>query len=291
MEPLTAQIRSGWLRLLRLSLLAVAAIVAIGCTDVFFQPLRSHVFDPRDLGVHPQDIWLTAEDGVKLHAWLIPAVSERKGTILFLHGNAENVSTHIASVYWLPAEGYEVLLLEYRGYGRSGGEPSFAGLLQDVAAADRYLDSVAGVRRDRVVLLGQSLGGALALLYAGRPGTKGRFRAVIADSAFADSRRIIRDSVARLPVLGFLLKYPLSWLIDASYNPEDAVGRISPTPVLILHSMDDPIVPYTHGEALFEHAGSPKELWEYKGAGHIGALRSAEGRKDLLEYLSRTVNQ
>lgn len=280
----------------RLSLIVAAALwclAAAGCSGLFFHPLKPHVFDPRSTGLEVRDYYFEAADGVRLHSWYLPprtSGAEGRGTILFLHGNAQNVSTHIGSVYWLPAEGYGVLLLEYRGYGLSEGSPSFAGLLQDVRAADLFLDTVPGVRRERTVLLGQSLGGSLGVLYAASAEGKGRFAAVIADSAFSTSRGIARDTVSKV-LVGRLLKYPLSWLVDGSYNPVDVIERISPTPVLISHSVDDTIIPFSHGEALFVRAGSPKEFLQYEGAGHIGALHSAQGRSDLLEYLARTVNR
>lgn len=274
-------------------LVALAASIS-GCTGVFFQPLRPHIFDPRKAGAVIEDHYFESADGTRLHSWYLPPVTTAetpaKGTILFLHGNAENVSTHIGSVYWLPAHGYGVLLLEYRGYGLSAGEPSFDGLLEDVGAADHYLDTLPGVHRERVVLLGQSLGGALGVLYAASPEGRGRFAAVIVDSGFASSRGIVRDTLAKV-LLGRLLKYPLSWLVDGSYNPEDVIERISPTPVLISHSVDDTIIPFSHGERLFARAGSPKDFLQYEGAGHIGALHSEQGRSDLLEYLARTVNR
>ena len=87
------------------------------------------VLTPARIGLAYQDVYLPTPDGVRLHGWYLPAQGEARGTLLFLHGNAENISTHIASVYWLPAQHYNVLLIDYRGYGESTGTPTLPGLV------------------------------------------------------------------------------------------------------------------------------------------------------------------
>jgi hypothetical protein len=118
-------------------LLALAGLAAAlgGCSGLIFQPMRELVLTPDEIGLDYRDVHLEAEDGVRLHGWFLPAEPPRRGSVLFLHGNAQNISTHIASVAWLPAEGFDVLLVDYRGYGLSGGSPSLAGLHLDFEAA------------------------------------------------------------------------------------------------------------------------------------------------------------
>ena len=108
----------------RLLLIGLLSVGLLGCNGVFFVPYRAHVQTPKQLGLAYEDVYFQAGDGTLLHAWFLPAESKALGTILFLHGNAENISTHIMSVRWLPARGFNVLLLDYRGYGASGGVAS-----------------------------------------------------------------------------------------------------------------------------------------------------------------------
>jgi fermentation-respiration switch protein FrsA (DUF1100 family) len=118
----------------------VAALVSLllaGCTGLIFQPLSQHLLTPDRLGLAYRDIRFTAADGVSLHGWFLPATAPRQGSVLFLHGNAQNISTHIASVAWLPGAGFDVFLFDYRGYGRSAGEPSLDGVHLDFSAAPR----------------------------------------------------------------------------------------------------------------------------------------------------------
>ena len=145
-----------------------------------------------------------AGDGTRLHGWFLPAAGRALGTILFLHGNAENVSTHIMSVRWLPARGFNVFLLDYRGYGASAGVPTQAGVQDDVDSALRTLLARPDVDPDRVVVFGQSLGGAIAVLSRGAFRLPQHIRALVVESAFASYRQIAREKLA-----DFWLTWPL----------------------------------------------------------------------------------
>ena len=112
---------SGYLVCALLALMCLSGCTAT--TALLFYPQDHHVRTPHDLALDYQDVWLTAADGTRLHAWWLPAVggNSKTPTVLHLHGNAENISTHIQSVAWLPLEGVNVLMLDYRGFGLSVG--------------------------------------------------------------------------------------------------------------------------------------------------------------------------
>lgn len=257
-----------------------------GCTGTFFQPDRRLVATPASLGLDYEPVTLRAADGTELFAWFLPARGRARATVLFLHGNAENISTHFANVAWMPAEGFNVLALDYRGYGGSAGRPSLAGAQLDIDAAMRALLARADVDAARVALLGQSLGGALAIHYVAHGAQRGRVCALIADSAFADYRRIVREKLS-----GFALTWPFQWLpaitVDNDYSPEQAVSAVSPIPLLLVHGGADAIVPVDHARRLFERAAAPKELWLIEGAGHIQAMRDPDVRRRMSDYLGR----
>jgi alpha-beta hydrolase superfamily lysophospholipase len=145
------------------ALAVLPALLLAGCTGLIFQPLTDHLLTPDRIGLAWRDVAFTTADGVRLHGWFLPASAPRQGSVLFLHGNAENISTHIASVAWLPDAGFDVLLFDYRGYGRSAGRPSLDGLQRDFDAALGTLLAMPEVDPQRVVVFGQSLGGALAI--------------------------------------------------------------------------------------------------------------------------------
>lgn len=263
------------------------ALSLAGCTQAFFQPHRVLVQTPAQLGMAYQEIGLRAEDGTVLHAWYLPAPGPARATVLYLHGNAENISTHFANVAWMPAEGFNVLALDYRGYGASGGSASLPGVQLDIDAALRALLARADVDAKRIVIFGQSLGGALAIHYVAHGALRGNVRALVADSSFSDYRELVREKLA-----GFFLTWPFQWLpwltVDNDYSPAASVRAVSPVPLLLIHGERDVVVPPQHSRRLFELAGEPKELWIVPQAGHIQALRGESVRRRLAEFLSRT---
>lgn len=264
--------------------------LAAGCTQTFFQPQRVLIDTPQSAGLRYEILELRAADGVELFSWFLPARGTPKATVLFLHGNAENISTHYANVAWMPDQGFNVLVLDYRGYGKSAGSPSLAGAQLDVDAALRALLERREVDPKRIVLFGQSLGGALALHYAARGPRRDALRAVIADSAFSDYRAIVREKLA-----GFFLTWPFQWLpaltVDNDYSPLASVASVSPLPLLLIHGQRDTIVPPEHSERLFAAAAQPKELWRLPAAGHIQSVRDPALRQRLGDYIRRVVEQ
>jgi uncharacterized protein len=256
------------------------------CTQVFFQPHHQLIDTPTRVGVAYENETIQAQDGTKLNAWFLPALGEAKGTVLFLHGNAENISTHFRSVAWLPAQGYNVLALDYRGYGASDGLPTLAGAQQDIDAALKHLLTHKNVDPNRIVIFGQSLGGAFAIFYTAHSAYRANIRGLISDSAFSDYRKIARDNLVK-----FWLTWPLQWLpwllIDNDYTPLDAVALISPIPLLIIHGDHDQAISTQHAQRLFELAQQPKELLIVPNAGHIESLASAEVREKFLKFLQQ----
>jgi fermentation-respiration switch protein FrsA (DUF1100 family) len=262
--------------------------LAPGCTQTFFQPQRALIATPERAGLRYEAVTLRAADGVELLTWFLPARGTPQATVLFLHGNAENISTHFMNVAWMPAEGFNVLALEYRGYGGSGGTPSLGGVQLDIDAALQALVERPDVERRRIVVFGQSLGGALAIHYAARGKHRNALRAVIADSAFADYRAIVKEKLA-----GFLLTWPFQWLpaltVDNDYSPLASVRAVSPLPLVLIHGERDAIVPAHHSKRLYEAAAQPKELWLLPAAGHIQSAGDPALRRRLSEFVRRVV--
>lgn len=282
----TPDIRNPGLLLLTVLL----ALMFSGCTQQFFRPHSFLMDTPDRHGIEYRIENFRAADGTALNAWFLPAQSKdggkAKATVLFLHGNAENISTHFRSVAWLPAEGFNVLALDYRGYGASEGAPSLAGMQLDIDAAMRSLLAHKDVDPNRIIVFGQSLGGALAIYYTAHSTYRDYIRAVIIDSSFSDYRQIAQEKLA-----GFFLTWPfqyLPWLvIDDDYSPAASVAAISPLPLLLIHGDQDRVIPSQHARQLFELAKEPKDLWIVPGAGHIQSLGSEAVRKRLVDFMLR----
>ena len=272
-----------------LSILALMSALLAGCNGVFFVPDRIQEFSPEQLGLKSEDVYFQVHDGSRLHAWFLPAKGDALGTILFLHGNAENISTHIMSVHWLPVRGFNVFLFDYRGYGASEGKPSVEGVQEDANAAMRTLLARPDVDPDRIVVFGQSLGGAIAIYNVAHSPYRRDIRALAVESAFASYRDIVREKLADF-WLTWPLQYPLSWLISDRYSPAKAVADISPIPLLIIQGDSDPIVPVGDGKHLFELAREPKQLWIVPGGGHIEAFLKQGYRDRFVAWLKRVLS-
>jgi fermentation-respiration switch protein FrsA (DUF1100 family) len=268
-----------------LVLLLCSATLA-GCTNVFFQPMRGQVATPERIGLAYQDVYFEAADGTRLHGWFLPAQGATTGTVFFLHGNAENISTHIGSVYWLPKQGFNVFLPDYRGYGLSQGTPTMAGVMSDIEAAFVTLLTQPNVDPQRIVVFGQSLGGSLAISYVARSSHRADIRALVVESPFSDFQGIAQEKLA-----SSWLTWPFQWLptlaIDNDYSPLLAVGQVAPIPLLLIVDERDTIVPPHHGQDLYDRAHDPKDLWFVPDTGHIEALRTSANRQRFVAWMRK----
>ncbi len=267
----------------------LSSLATTGCTGFFFYPSRDVQESPAVKLFPHRDVVFQASDGMVLHGWYFPAGNAR-GSVLVLHGNAQNLSTHVNSVLWLVKEGFNLFIVDYRGYGFSGGEPSLDGVHRDAAAALEKLFSLPETDPDRVVVLGQSLGGSVAVYTVVQSPRKDRIRALVIDSAFSSYRRIAREKLDSF-WLSWPFQSPLSWTVSDAYSAEKWIGKVAPVPVLILHGLDDPVVPSHHGRMLFESAREPKGLWLTARPGHVQSFGDDAVRLQLVRYLGEVLGQ
>lgn len=246
-----------------------------GCVSgLFYQPDRKLYDTPDKHGLKYEEVFFRSKDGTQLGGWFLPAVGEAKGTVIHFHGNAQNMSAHFGFVSWLPAQGFNLFVFDYRGYGTSAGKATREGVHEDSLAALDYIAARPGIDHNRLLVLGQSLGGANAIAAVGSRPHPG-IRAVVIESAFSSYREIVKDKIGAIPLLS-LLRTPLSrLLIGNDYSPDAAIAAISPTSLLIIHGTDDGVIPVSHGKRLFELAREPKQLWIVEGGGHIEAFVDA----------------
>ncbi|MFT6265239.1 MAG: alpha-beta hydrolase superfamily lysophospholipase [Oleiphilaceae bacterium] len=264
-----------------------------GCTSLsslLFYPKKQYIYTPEKLGLSAERISIKTTDGAILANWLLKSSVEPKGTILFLHGNGENISTHIQSVAWLPQHGYEVFLLDYRGYGKSTGTSTLSSALSDIEDAHRWLSNrfINTQSKRPLFIFGQSLGGALAITYAAnyQQGFS-RIDAVISESAPASWPQIAREAM-RSHWITWLLQIPAS-LMPSAYDAEDHISKITPIPILLMHSQKDTVVEYHHGQQLLEKAKGNAVLLETQG-GHIAGFNDINIRQSFLDFLVTVKN-
>ncbi|MCE8022811.1 alpha/beta hydrolase [Billgrantia aerodenitrificans] len=224
---------------------------------------REHVATPAARGLGWEQVELQTADGLQLDAWWIP-VEDARGKLLFFHGNAGNISHRLDSIQQFHRLGLSVLILDYRGYGRSEGRPSEEGTAQDARAGWRWLTEQEGATADEIVLFGRSLGAAVAAELAASLTPQEQPAAVILESPFRS-----------VPALGQQLYpfLPVRWLATLDYPTARYVTRIE-SPLLVIHSRDDEIIPFSEGEAVYRAANEPKELLTIRGGHNTGFIDS-----------------
>ena len=265
-------------------LLVLACILSLtACTNMIFQPTGIQYSEPGRLGIDVEDLYIDSTDGVALHGWRLPAVRPARGSVVFLHGNAENISSHVGGVYWLPAYGYEVLLFDYRGYGRSTGAAELDGVMHDAQRMIAYARGHASSAGHSVTVMGQSMGGSIAISALAALPDKSGINGLITISAFSDYQQITRDALAG-HWLTSPLRWPLSFTVSNRYRPADAIGKLSPIPVFVLYSEADEIVSANHAQQLFAAAGAPRYIEELQGT-HNQVLALRGNHQRLLEIL------
>jgi len=254
-----------------LLLIAASAYAAL-CAALFFAqhrlvylPDATLYATPAALGLDFQERWIATADGVRLHAWWIPGPREAPA-VLFLHGNAGNISHRLDTIRLLAELGVGVLIVDYRGYGRSGGTPDEQGSYEDARAALAHLSRELGVPAERVVVFGRSLGGGIASWLAAHHDCAG----LVLESTWTS----LPDLAATIYPL-----FPVRLLARIRYDSLSRVA-VARCPVLVVHSRDDEIVPFSHGERLFAAAREPKRLLAISGSHNEGFLLSGAPYRD-----------
>lgn len=268
-------------------LAALCLLITLGgCSSVLFYPEPGQPVTPTAAGLAYRDVNLTAADGTRLHGWWLPVKPgvAVKGTVLHLHGNGGNLAYHLGATAWLPEQGYQVLMLDYRGYGLSQGSPGLPAVYQDIDAAFDWLQQQADTRGQPLIVLGQSLGGAMGVYYLSQhPERRGQVKALVLDGVPASYREVGQFALST-SWLTWPLQVPLSWFVPDADSAVYAIPGLDGVPMLIFHSLDDPIVPLSNGLKLYEAAPLPKVLQLTRG-GHVQTFSDPTWQQVMLRYL------
>lgn len=215
-------------------------------------PGRDYETTPDHLGMPYEELTLTTADDIRLAAWYVPAENPQ-GVLIYAHGNAGNISHRLDAIRLFRDMGLSVLIFDFRGYGKSKGKPSEEGTYRDAEAAWQYLVMQRGTPPGGIVIFGESLGAAVAAHLAAQhpPG------ALVLASAFTSVPDLAADLYPFIPA---------RWLARYRYDTRRYLQDIR-SPVLVMHSREDEIIPYRHGLALYEAAPEPRQFLELRG-GH-----------------------
>jgi alpha-beta hydrolase superfamily lysophospholipase len=236
-------------------------------------PLKELEATPQDIGLPFKEVNLKTSDDCQIHGWFI-GDQKAKDVVLFYHGNAGNISHRLDSIDIFYRLGFNVFIFDYRGYGRSEGDPSEEGTYLDSEAAWQYLVNKEKIPPKQIILFGRSLGGAIAACQA----TKVKAKCIILESTFTS----VPDFGAR--IYPFL---PIRWISKFLYDTRANLKHID-IPVLIIHSQDDELIPFSYGKQLYKAANQPKELLILTGSHNEGFLESERiYKKGLKTFLSK----
>jgi len=239
---------------LLLALVTLATLTA-GCREsvearfIYYPSHRLHA-DPSSVGLAFRDVRFTAADGVRLHGWLIPGRTAT--TLLYSHGNAGNIGGRVAIARLLVDQlGVGVFLYDYRGYGRSEGVPSEAGLVRDALGARAALVHE-GIAADDIVYLGRSLGAAVTVDLA---------------LAYPPAGVVLEAPFASVPAMAARLMPGARRFFHTRWDSLGKIGKLR-APLLVMHSDVDETVPYAQGRAVFAAAPEPKTFFTIRGGRH-----------------------
>jgi fermentation-respiration switch protein FrsA (DUF1100 family) len=220
---------------------------------LLFQPTKFPKGDWQPAGLEFADAWMTSADGTIIHGWYCPAENP-KAVVLYCHGNGGNLAGRASSLKFLQEQmGVSVLIFDYRGYGRSEGKATVAGAFADASAARTELAKLANVNESDIVLMGRSLGGAIAIQLAADAPPRG----LIVESSFSSLREAASEHFPKL-----------AWLVPKNkLDSAQAIPEIQ-CPLLQSHGDADRVISYESGRRLFAAAKHPKHFVTLAGIGH-----------------------
>lgn len=266
------------LQIVLLVYLGLMVLIYFKQSSLVFLPEMDRGFraSPADIGLPFTPLQLATADGETLDGWFVPADTKRetRGLVVFFHGNAGNIGHRLDYLRMFHDLGLATLIIDYRGYGLSSGSPSEKGTYLDAEAAWRHATRVLGFPAERVVIFGESLGGAVAAQLA----AENRPAALVVASTFTS-----------VPDMGIDL-YPLLPIRLLAHIRYDSLERLSKIncPLLVIHSRNDDIIPFAHGQRLFAAARPPKQLLEIAGGHNDGFVF---GRADWVRQLDGFLQQ
>ncbi len=232
-----------------------------------YEPDRQVVGSPAEVGLSYRDVELLSADGVPLAGWWVPH-DESRGVLLFCNGNSGNISHLLGRLATYHDLGLSVLVFDYRGYGASGGQPTEEGTYRDVEAAWNYLVGEREIAPEKILVYGWSLGGPIAAWLAQR---------------YSPAKLVLESTFTSLPDLAGQIYplFPTRLLARFQYNTGDYLTRVR-CPILVVHSRGDQLIPFAHGQQLYQSFNGPRTLLEIEGDHGDGFSFSEQRYKEAL---------
>ncbi|MDD5120873.1 MAG: alpha/beta hydrolase [Candidatus Omnitrophica bacterium] len=263
--------------------ITIAALILFGLlllflryieTRTLFYPTKEIPAFPDRASLEYQDVFFKTTDNLEINGWFVPC-KDAQYTILFCHGNAGNISHRIGKLKFFNKLGYSVFIIDYRGYGKSQGRPSEAGFYKDAKAAYNYLLSL-GISADQIIGYGESIGGAVIVDLA----WKEKMKALILDSTLSSVKDMIKYSYPFVPY----------WVFSSRFDSESKIKSVK-IPKLIIHSINDEIVPFQLGKRLYEASPEPKEFLQIYGGHNSNFYESEDSLRSKIGDFIKTLKE
>jgi hypothetical protein len=262
--------------LLAIFILGVAFLLYLKLMEkrMIYYPSSDVAWTPGESKLAFEELSLRCSDGVTIHGWFVPASNQSRATVLFLHGNAGNISHRVDKILLLVGMNMDVCIVDYHGYGKSGGAPSEQSTYLDAEAAYDWLTQQKKIAPKRIIVWGESLGGGVATYLAAKREVGGL---------------VLESTYTTLPDVGkaafpFL---PTRLLMSTQYDSLSRMTQIR-VPILSIHSPSDEVIPYRLGKTLFDAANEPKMFVELEGDHNGGFMLSGDKfEKGIRDYRDR----
>ncbi len=265
------------------------------CSSLFYFPSRKLLFNPEAAQIKPQDVWIQMPQKGQVHGWYFRQNSQKKAkaVVVLFHGNAGNVSSHFLNLYWIGKYALDFFLFDYRGFGKSNFHNSKEGISQRSTVEDgvAVLDWISNQKPSLpLVVIGQSLGGAVAPQSVFHYRDKSKVKILFLESTFHSYKSVMSSVMSKS-----WITWPFQWIpyltVPSEYDSKNILSKLSPLPIIILHGNKDPSVSYELGRNVYDLVKEPKEFWHVEDGSHINSFWMHEGvfRKKFIQKIYQEI--
>ncbi len=257
-----------------------------GCQSLFFHPDKTLYYNPMQVKYSVKDYSIETSDNITLHAWSVKSkIPDRKGVILFFHGNARNISTESLQLFWLADHGYDLFIPDYRGYGISQGKPTIELFMKDsIDIMDAFMELYEG--DENIIVWGQSLGGQAAAAVAANSKFADHISKLVLDSTFISWSSIGKE-VASSSFLTYLFQYPVKWSFPDNNSAIEFLPKSRADENIFIHSRGDEFINYNNTVVLFNSMPDnySKDMHIYEKDSHANIIVNIHNKMSILNFL------
>lgn len=257
-------------------MLTVIGFCGVACSSLLYYPTSVLYVDPKQITPPPQEhvLFTKGREKLKLIAWHFSQAENTKPILVAFHGNGQNLSSHFQNLFLWVQNGFDLFIFDYPGYGGSEGSPSPQNTVDAGLAALDYVRQKWPTKK--IIVVGQSLGGAVALRTLLEWQDRSSVCLIFIDSSF-DSYQKVAQKILAKNWFTWPLQFIAYGVLSDRYAPTKRLHELSPIPLIFYHQKDDPVVPSEFSERLYSQANEPKKLLIEEGHGHVNAFYGLQG--------------